>query len=158
MKPVTECLSIFLDRHKIAGNADLVARYNRSMECQLLVRKGEPVNGKGCLYSDGVRTWWDIRVPKDAASEPRWEDYTLTWPLEEYAADFGMSGWDWEQRCSKWVGFDLDSIAGGHEKGLTPEQIEEARAALAALPYVELRRSTARRRLPRLCPCGQHPD
>ena len=52
------------------------------------------------------------------------------------------TGSDWEHRCSKWVGFDLDSIAGGHDGGLTTEQLEEARAALEALPYIEFRRST----------------
>ena len=103
------------------------------------------MDGRGCLYSDGIRTWWDVHVPKKAMDEPRWDNYKLTWPLEVYATDFGMSGWDWERlehRCSKWVGFDLDSIAGGHDGGLTTEQLEEARAALEALPYIEFRRST----------------
>ena len=115
------------------------------MECQLLVKKGEPVDGRGCLYSDGIRTWWDVHVPKKAMDEPRWDDYKLTWPLEVYATDFGMSGWDWERLGApllKVVGFDLDSIAGGHDGGLTTEQLEEARAALEALPYIEFRRNT----------------
>ena len=44
--------------------------------------------------------------------------------------------------CSKWIGFDLDSILGGHKDGLTPEQLEEVLAALRKLLYVEIRRST----------------
>ena len=141
-KPVTECLARFLDNNKTIYNADLVARYNRAMECQLLVKRGEPLGDGGCMYSDGVRHWWDVHVPKNAAADPYWEDYPLSWPPEWYATDFGMSGWDWERRCSLWVGFDLDSILGGHQDGLTPEQLEEVLAALRKLPFVEIRRST----------------
>jgi hypothetical protein len=141
-KPVTEVLRLFLESRKTVYNADLVARYNPAMECQLLVKRGEPVGTGGSMYSDGTRHWWDIRVPKNAKTEPHWKDYPLSWPPELYATDFGMSGWDWEQRSSKWLGFDLDSILGGHKNGLTPEQLEEVLAALRKLPYVEIRRST----------------
>ena len=72
-KPVTEVFCSFLDRHKTVYNADLVARYSRAMECQLLVKRGEPVGDRGSMYSDGVRTWWDIRIPKNAATEPYWK-------------------------------------------------------------------------------------
>lgn len=140
--PVTQVLCSFLDRHKTIYNADLVARYNRAMECQLNVQRGEPVAGGACMYSDGVRTWWDIHVPKKASTDPCWEDYPMSWPPEWYATDFGMSGWNWERRVSLWVGFDVDSILGGHKDGLTPEQLEEVLAALRKLSYVEIRRST----------------
>ncbi len=142
LKPVTEVLCLFLDRHKTVLSADLVGRYSPAMECQLLVKRGEPVGDSGCMYSDGTRNYWDIRIPKKAATEPYWEDYRLPWPPEWYATDFGMSGWDWLRRVSVWVGYDLDSILGGHKDGLTPEQLEEVLAALRKLSYVEIRRST----------------
>ena len=65
----------------------------------------------------------------------------MRFPLEGYAADIGMSGWEWERRVSLRVGFDLDSILG-HADGLPPEQLDEVVAALRPLPYIELRRST----------------
>jgi hypothetical protein len=141
-KPVTESLSLFLNRKAMIFNRDLIGRYGPSMEGQLLVKQGEgePVGGSGALYTDGVRCWWSVHIPKDSDTEPWFDDYALTYPLDDYASDFGMSGWDWEHLVSLWVGFDLDDLT--HACGLTPEQLEEVRAALEALPYVELRRST----------------
>ena len=157
-KSVTESLSLFLGRKRMTLNADLVERYCPSMECQLLVAQGEgePVGGSGSLFTDGVRTWWAIRVPKDSATEPHFKDYPLTFPLEEHASDFGMSGWDWQRLCSKWVGFELDSILA-HTEGLTAEQLDEARTALSVLPYVELRRSTQGRGIHVYVPLGDIP-
>ena len=66
----------------------------------------------------------------------------LDWPLEEYAADFGLSGWDWEQRMLQVGRLRPGFIAGGHEKGLTPEQIEEAPRRLSGAALCRVRRST----------------
>ncbi len=140
--PVTEAIRLFLDRRTTAFSADLTARYRRGMECQVLVRLGEPIDRGASLYSENGVTWYPIRIPKKADTEPTWKDYPLQFPLSEYATEIGMSGWDWEGRVSVWVGFDLDSILGGHKDGLTPEQLEETRAALVRLSYIELRRST----------------
>ena len=143
MNPVvTEAIRLFLDRRKTAFSADLIARYHPGMECQVIVRPGEPIDKGANLFSEDGITWYPIRVPKKADTEPVWKDYPLQFPLSEYATDIGMSGWNWQQRVSRGVGFDLDTILGDHPGGLTPAQLEEIRAALAALPYVELRRST----------------
>ena len=140
--PVTEAIRLFLDCRKTAFSADLTARYRRGMECQVLVRPGEPIDRGASLYSENGVTWYPIRVPKKADAEPTWKDYPLHFPLSEYATEIGMSGWDWERRVSVWVGFDVDSILGDHKEGLTPEQLEETRAALVRPSYIELRRST----------------
>ena len=139
---VTEVISLFLNRKKAAFNGDLVARYHRGMECQVLVKVGEPIEKGRQLYCEDGMTWYPIHVPKDADSVPKWKDYPVRFPLEGYATDIGMSGWEWERQVSFWVGFDLDSILGGHAEGLTPERLDEVVAALQKLPYVEVRRST----------------
>ena len=47
------------------------------METQVnvAVGDGEPVAGKRSTFSNGTDTWHSIRIPKDANSEPSWEDY-----------------------------------------------------------------------------------
>ena len=71
---------------------------------------GEPVAGKRTTWTDGSDKWFNIRIPKNAATDPTWEDYGLRFPLDLHAEGIGMTGWDWQARRSRWVGFDFDSL------------------------------------------------
>ena len=115
------------------------------METQINVAAGdgEPVAGKRTTWSDGIDEWFNIRIPKNAATEPAWQDYGLRFPLDLHAEGIGMTGWDWQARRSRWVAFDFDSLTS-HAKGVgvSDADLAKVRTAAEALPYVEVRRST----------------
>jgi hypothetical protein len=129
---------------------DLVERFlaaggATTMETQVNVAagNGEPVEGKRTTYTDGVNSWWNLRIPKDANAEPTWDDYELRYPLELHAEGIGSTGWQWANRRSRWVGFDFDAITG-HAKGIgiSDDQLKAVAEAAKAIPYVEVRNST----------------
>ncbi len=140
---VSEAVRRFLDSRATEANADLVALCTDGMEiqCNMSVDGGEPVFGKQSTYSDGVDVWWDIRIPKDAFSEPTWKDYPLTFSLAEHCEAIGATGWDWKARKSRWVGNDFDALIG-HTKGISAEDLARVKEAAQTLPYVEVRKST----------------
>lgn len=122
-------------------------RWSISMETQINVSAsgGEPVEGKRHTYTraDLGYEWFNIRIPKGANSEPEFRDFELTWPLESHALGIGCTGWNWDLRCSRWVGFDFDDITGhAAGVGITDEKLSEVREAACALPWVEVRQST----------------
>lgn len=151
MPKVTEAISRFLAA-KAASHPgrDLLERYlscggPASLETQMNVAAGdgEPVEGKRTTWTDGINSWWNIRIPRNANAEPTWNDYELRFAPEIYAEAIGSTGWDWRSRCSRWIGFDFDSITG-HAKGvgITDEELQRVFEAARAIPYVETRRST----------------
>jgi hypothetical protein len=146
MPTVTEALRSFLRARRASHNGpDLLDRWTPAMETQVNVAagKGEPVARKRSTFTDGIDEWWNIRIPKNAHADPEFRDYEITWPLDLHADAIGCTGWDWQARRSRWVGFDFDSITG-HAAGIgvTDEQLAQVRKAAEDLPYVEARRST----------------
>ncbi len=123
---------------------ELLRSWSGELEMQVnCVATGEPVEGKRNTWHDEEFTWHHIRIPRNADSVPEFRDYQLGFPLEKYALAIGSTGWNWKERKSEYVGFDFDAIVGhGPGIGLTPERLEEIRAAAEALSYNELRRST----------------
>ena len=145
MPLVSEALRSFLHARKTPANADLVDRCSIDMEVQVNVMAGdgEPVAGKKSTWTNGSDTWHSIRIPKNAATDPTWEDYKIGYPFDLYAEGIGMTGWDWKARCSRHFGYDFDALTG-HAQGIGIEEkeLEKVKAAACALPYVEVRRST----------------
>lgn len=145
MIKVSEALRSFLQARSTPANHDLVDRWGIHVETQVNVAAGtgEPVAGKRATWSDGVNEWFNLRIPKNAATEPTWNDYTLSFPLDLHAEGIGCTGWDWQARCSLWEGFDFDALTS-HARGIGIDDAELARVRTAAeaLPYVEARRST----------------
>ena len=145
MPKVSESIHAFLQARKTPANADLVDRWSIALETQINVAAdgGEPVAGKRSTYSDGIRSWHSLRIPKDAYSEPSWRDYNLSFSIAEHAEGIGLTGWDWQAQRSRWVAFDFDDLTS-HAKGvgLSPDELEQVKQAAMKLPYVECRRST----------------
>ena len=145
MPTVSEALSKFLHARKTAANTDLIERWSIAMETQVNVAAGdgEPVPDKRSTWSNGTDTWHNIRVPKDANSEPSWNDYQIGYPFDLHAEAIGMTGWDWLNRRSRWEGYDFDELTS-HAKGVgvSDEDLEKVKQAATQLPYVEVRTST----------------
>jgi hypothetical protein len=149
MPKVAHAISSFLTARKAAHNGpDLLERYlqyAQMMETQVNVSagKGWPVDGKKSTYTDGIDEWFNIRIPKDANSEPHFKDYELRFPLDLHAEAIGATGWDWAARKSRWLGFDFDSITGhAAGVGIKDDELDRVKEAACALPWVEVRRST----------------
>jgi hypothetical protein len=137
-----------LPRHNGCDLLERVVRHLPDMEMQINVSAGDgdPVEGKRSTYTDGIDEWWNIRIPKNADSEPEWHDYELRWPLDAHVEAIGSTGWDWQAQCSRWVGFDVDSITNhAAGVGITDEELKRVKKAAEALPYVEVRKSTGGR-------------
>lgn len=151
MPTVTEAISRFLAaKLETHPGRDLLQRYLSygpvAMETQVNVAagNGEPVEGRRTTWTDGIDTWWSLRIPKRANDVPEWNDYKMRFALEMHAEGIGSTGWDWKARRSRWVGFDFDSITG-HAKGIgiSDEELQRVYEAAKAIPYVESRRSTS---------------
>ena len=145
MPLVSEALHNFLQARKTPANADLVDRLSTDMEVQInvIAADGEPVAGKNSTWSNGSDTWYSIRIPKNAATDPSFEDYNIGYPFDLYAEGIGMTGFDWKARHSRHFGYDFDALtAHAQGVGIDDEQLEKVKQAACALPYVEVRRST----------------
>jgi hypothetical protein len=149
MPSVNQSIQAFLQaqlpRHNGQDLLERVIHYLPALEIQVNVAagNGEPVDGKRSTYTDGVNEWFNIRIPRNADSEPQWHDYELRWPLDIYAEGIGSTGWDWQVKRSRWVGFDFDSITGhAAGVGMSDAELDNVEKAAQALPYVEVRRST----------------
>jgi hypothetical protein len=147
MATVTQALAGFFSNARQTHNGpDLLDRWTPDLETQVYVSAigGEPVAESKGTYSDGINKWWNIRIPKGAnTNTPVWDDYELTWPIEEYAEAIGCTGWDYRNRCSRWVAYDFDAITG-HAPGIgvSETELERIKQAAADIPWVEVRRST----------------
>lgn len=146
MATVLESIETFLRSHRDSHNGpDLLDRWTPSMETQVNVSPegGTGVEGMRNTWTDGSQKWWNIRVPKKAGSEAEFNDYQLRWSLEDHAEAIGSTGWDWKEKCSRWVGFDFDAITGhAAGVGIDAEALEAVKKAASAIPYVEVRKST----------------
>lgn len=150
MQPMrTEAIKRFLEANT---HADLASMYSFNMECQVNVAQdgGQRVDntfkGRSYMsYTDGVQTWKHFRIPRNAASNPEYDDVPMTWDLEAHAEAIGMTGWDWKNRVSKWVAFDFDAIVGHsdkHTRKSTDEELSQIREILQGVPWVAIRSST----------------
>jgi hypothetical protein len=136
-----ECLCSFLEAQKGRhNNPALLNLYDPGMECQVNVArgKGEPMEGKRNTYTDGAFEWYNFRIQDVEDARKR-----LTYPLDEYAKEIGLSGWNWKEKRSKWLGFDFDDLTS-HAPGIgiSDEELTRIREAVSAIPWVEVRRST----------------
>jgi hypothetical protein len=151
----TEAIKGFLTHN---APSDLAALYNYSMEVQVNVaqdgaeRVDKTFNGRTYMkWTDGVEEWGPIRIPRNAATNPEYEDREMKWDLNRHAEGIGMTGWDWEHRVSKWVAYDFDAITGhaeSHSKKLTNEELSQVEQLLKSIPWVTLRYSTSGKGLP----------
>lgn len=129
---------------------DLARLYNSGLEVQVNVAQdgGQRTSTEGYKgrtwhsYSDGVQVWSSFRMPKNSFSIPEENDFTINYSLAEHAEGIGLTGWDWKNRVSKWVGFDFDAIIT-HSSSLTDEELQAVKKVACAIPWITVRKSTS---------------
>jgi len=147
----TEAIARFLSN---STHPDLASLYHFGMEIQVNVAQdgGERISTEGYQgrtwhsYSDGVQQWKSFRIPWKAFSEPEYKDSEIKYDLAEHAEGIGLTGWCWEEKVSKWVGFDFDAISGHsaqHSTKLSNPELEAVKKVACDLPWVTVRRSTS---------------
>jgi hypothetical protein len=135
---------------------DLAALYSHDMECQVNVAKdnGTRVDGEfrgrpWVGWTDGSTTWKAFRIPRNAATNPEFDDSRMTFDLN-HAEGIGMTGWDWKNRISRWVAFDFDEIIGhkeAHKKKMAEDELEEVKRQAQEIDWVTVRKSAGGRGL-----------
>ncbi len=136
--------------------ADFADRYHSGMEVQVIVGQDggtlyEATTFQGRQWQawegDEGQRWYPIRIPKDANTEPSYKlDKEMSYDLAAHAAGIGMTGWNWEERHSEWVGFDFDAISGHSErntKKLTEAELSEIARLAQSVSWIQVRRSTS---------------
>jgi hypothetical protein len=140
---------------KLKTHPDLAGLYNPEMEVQVNVAPdgGEAIQGdynghawKG--WTDGFSKWKHFRIPHGTKTEPIYEspEPRMTFDIEMHAESVGLTGWNWVQKKSYWVGFDFDAITGhsdNHSKKLTQEQLDEIKDAVSNVDWVTVRTSSS---------------
>lgn len=128
---------------------DLANLYSLAMECQVNVAQdnGERISSEyksksWVGWTDGIQTWKSFRIPYNASTDPEYDDTQITFSLTDHVEAIGMTGWDWQNKVSKWVAFDFDSLIN-HKTGLTQEELKEVTDAVKSIPWVTIRRSTS---------------
>ena len=128
---------------------DLAKLYGFNMEVQVNVAQGlgERIEGdyKGKKWSgwtDGLQTWKPFRIPFSASKDPNYTDSAMKFDLAEHVEAIGMTGWDWQNKVSKWVAYDFDSIIN-HADGLSPQELDQIAEDVQKLDWVTVRKSTS---------------
>lgn len=123
---------------------DLLDRWTPAMETQVNVIPGTTRTEQGGWTDEFGNDWFNIRIPKQAASEPYFNDRPQHFSFAEKAEAIGCTGWDWQERLSRWVAFDFDAITGhAAGVGLSSEKLREVQDAACKIPWVQVRRSTS---------------
>lgn len=146
----TEAIRNFLNAKSYP---DLAALYSPNMEVQVNVARDEGTEvqkefeGRNWrVWTNGVQEWKSFRIPYGANSNPEYNLNTrMEYDIVRHAEAIGMTGWDWANRVSKWVGFDFDSIIGHsnlHTKKLTDTELVELEEKIHHIDWVTLRLST----------------
>jgi hypothetical protein len=145
----TEAIEIFLKNNT---HPDLAALYSPEMEVQVNaaqdggIRVTNEYQGRTWHGwsdpSDPTGIWKSYRIPYKAKTAPEYNPKRQSWALEAHTEAIGLTGWNWVQRTSLWVGYDFDSIAN-HQNGLTAEELDEIKSRAMAIPWVTVRKSTS---------------
>lgn len=145
----SDAIKNFLTNACSDSNRDLVKFYNLNMECQVNVAQdnGERIEGnyQGKSWhgwTDNIQTWKSFRIPYEAKNKPHYDDPPMNFDLSVHVEGIGMTGWNWKDLKSEWVGFDFDSLIA-HKEGLTTEELENVLTKAREIPWVTIRRSTS---------------
>lgn len=150
MPTKTESIKLILEAKTLS---DLAALYSPNMECQVNVAQdggtrveGEFSGKRWVAWTDNSQQWKSFRIPHKANSTPEYTDTKITFDLGLHAEGIGMTGWDWENRLSRWVAFDFDLISGHserHQAKMSEAQMKEVVEKASQLEWVTVRKSAS---------------
>lgn len=127
--------------------------YTPGMEIQINVAQDKGIRIKGRFKGRDWRGWqsppdvtpvdsWkNFRIPWNAETEPEYTDTELRFDLAKHVEGIGMTGWDWKNKQSLWVGYDFDSIIT-HKEGLSDSELLNLERKAMSVEWVTLLRST----------------
>lgn len=142
----TEAITQFLKQ----TISPIAQKYTPNMEVQVNAAKDEgkrirsTTKGKtwrGWQDEETGETWKSFRIPWNADTEAEYIDTEIKFDLAKHIEGIGMTGWDWKNAQSLWVGYDFDAITG-HKEGLTQEVLNLLEKKTASIEWVTLLRST----------------
>ena len=93
-------------------------------------------------WTDGTETWKAFRIPWNADTIPEYRDSRMSFDLFKHVEGIGMTGWDWENKVSRWVGYDFDSLVN-HDAGMTEDQLSDLVTSVSSVEWVSLYKSTS---------------
>jgi hypothetical protein len=142
-----EAIAAFL---KSKAKKDLASLFNEGMEVQVNAAPdgGERVTGEynghswqGWTDNGGKTVWKHIRIPYRAWDAPEYTTKRMGWELAEHADAIGLTGWNWQEKKSVFVTFDLDSVANHKANALTDDEMTAIIASVSEVPWVTVRKS-----------------
>ena len=87
------------------------------------------------IYTDGINQWAGFRIPWNAKDNPNYDDKPIQFDLSKKVEAIGVTGFDWVNKKSIFVGLDFDSMVG-HKNGLTQSEISEVAKRVSDIPWV----------------------
>lgn len=106
---------------------------------EFLSQHAEPTLAE--LYDPGMEV--QVMGPTPYRLDRLDRDTRQTWPIN-LAEAVGLTGWNFKEQATHWVGFDFDSVVG-HVKGLTEEQLDEVIKAAQKVSWTTVYRSKSGR-------------
>jgi len=144
----TEAIKNFL-KFQVSPIAQL---YYENMEVQVNVAKDNGRRIKGEYFGKTWRgfqddktkeTWKSFRIPWQADTDnSEYIDTDIKFDIEKHVEGIGMTGWDWKNKQSLWVGYDFDSITN-HKEGMSFEELNELKNRTTNVEWITLLRSTS---------------
>lgn len=141
---------------------DLIDKWEPGMEIFVMVQQDNGIpkdkNKRAKVYVDpdqpDEQAWHNIRLPRiptnlsdgiDVVIDNSADNWPIKFSLNDHAHAIGGSGWNYKERCVKYVGFDFDAIIdhAGFGKALSAEQIDNIDRAARLEPRFEIRWSTS---------------
>ena len=131
----SEVIKKFLDANALPHFAQ---RYESNMQCHVLV-SGDGGERENKCWTDGIETWYPFVISSHES-----DDKIITYNFDKHVEGIGLTGWDWESKCSRWVAFDFDSVVG-HKTGLQQSVLDDIVNAVTDIEWVTVVKSTSGR-------------
>ncbi len=135
----------FLNK-RIAESPYLIPKWSPNLETQIFVHEGStPVGDQENVWTDGEQVWGHHRWPHKAGTAPYYKDEPLTFSPGQHTSRIGSTWWDWVNKRSVAVTFDIDVTGGSHAAStnmVDENRLAEIVEALKGVGYITMVRST----------------
>ena len=119
----------------------LIPRWTTDLESQFLVHKGSvPVEDAVDTWTDGEEVWGHHRWPRNAGTNPNYNDRKLTFSPGAHLKRMGSTWWNWKTKRSVAVALDID-LEGEHAESTTTvskSKLKDLVQMLKTLDYLTL--------------------